>query len=127
MRNDALGRFEQIVEVPPSTLNQEEAADTIGCEVTQIVNIFCICETGRTFAHFNIECQMGRWTANCLLQKIEKVDADFRGIPSAIYSQCKVLIDQDLLKHEVCGAVGGTIDAVFSNHQISDEEVIEVS
>ncbi|MGE0198167.1 MAG: YbaK/EbsC family protein [Simkaniaceae bacterium] len=67
---------------------------------------------------------IGYSVAQLLGEKIEKADADFTrrvtgfaigGIPPIGHKQkIRTLIDEDLLKNEVCWAAAGTPHAVFS-------------
>jgi hypothetical protein len=78
---------------------------------------------------------IGYSVAQLLGEKIEKADADFTrrvtgfaigGIPPIGHKQkIRTLIDEDLLKNEVCWAAAGTPHAVFllGRHEMGIQEV----
>lgn len=136
----------KVAEMPASTRTAQEAADAIGCEVAQIVKslIFRIRESEEPLLILTsgVNRVNEKQIARHLGKKIEKGDADFTrrvtgfaigGIPPIGHLQAiRTLIDQDLLKHEVCWAAAGTPHAVFSLKSsdlvaLTDGEVIEVS
>ena len=120
----------KVVELSASTRTAQEAANTIGCEVAQIVKslLFCTKETNKPILVLasgvnrvnekTIEKQTG--------EKIIKADADFTrektgfaigGVPPVGHKQIiETFIDEDLLKYETLWAAAGTPNAVFDLH-----------
>lgn len=118
----------KVIELSASTRTAQDAANTIGCSIGQIVKslIFKIKDTNEPIlilasgpnrvSEEKIETQLG--------QKITKADAEFTrevtgfaigGIPPLGHKQ-KILtfIDQDLLKFDALWAAAGTPNAVFN-------------
>lgn len=120
----------KVIELSASTRTAQQAAQTIGCDVAQIVKslIFRTKETSKPIlvlaSGINrvdeklIEQQVG--------QKIGKADADFTreitgfaigGIPPVGHKQMiETIIDQDLLAFKELWAAAGTPNAVFMLH-----------
>jgi prolyl-tRNA editing enzyme YbaK/EbsC (Cys-tRNA(Pro) deacylase) len=118
----------RVIELPSSTRTAIDAANSIGCQVDQIVKslIFRGAKSGKPVLVLasgpnrvnekNLEAHMG--------EKIAKADADFTrevtgfaigGIPPVGHKQqIQTLIDEDLLKFEELWAAAGTPNAVFS-------------
>lgn len=117
----------KVVELPSSTRTAADAAQTIGCEIAQIVKslIFKTATTNKAILVLasgpnrvnekTIEKEIG--------EKIVKADADFvrevtgfaiGGVPPMGHKQpVQTLIDQDLLKYQELWAAAGTPNAVF--------------
>lgn len=117
-----------VIELPSSTRTAQDAANTIGCSIGQIVKslIFKTKESGQPILVLasgpnrvheeKIEAEIG--------QKITKADADFTrevtgfaigGIPPLGHkNKIQTFIDQDLLQYAEVWAAAGTPNAVFS-------------
>jgi len=117
----------KVVELPASTRTAQEAAQTIGCQVAQIIKslIFRTQITGKPILVLAsgvnrvnekaVETQLG--------EKLGKADADFTrevtgfaigGIPPVGHKQViQTFIDEDLLKYPELWAAAGTPNAVF--------------
>jgi prolyl-tRNA editing enzyme YbaK/EbsC (Cys-tRNA(Pro) deacylase) len=117
----------KVVELPSSTRTAADAAQTIGCEIAQIIKslIFKTATTNKAILILasgpnrvnekTVEKEIG--------EKIVKADADFvrevtgfaiGGIPPMGHKQpVQTLIDQDLLKYQELWAAAGTPNAVF--------------
>ncbi|MCB1081447.1 MAG: YbaK/EbsC family protein, partial [Chlamydiia bacterium] len=107
-----------VVELPASTRTAQEAANAIGCSVAQIVKslIFRLKESQEPILVLasGVNRVNEAKIAQLLGEKIEKADADFTrrvtgfaigGIPPIGHKQkIRTLIDEDLLKNEVCWA-----------------------
>jgi len=118
----------EVVELPSSTRTAEEAAQSIGCDVSQIVKslIFVTKETHQPI----LVLASGpnrvneKTIAGHIGEKVVKADADFArqvtgfaigGIPPIGHKQSLVtLIDEDLLRHPTVWAAAGTPRAIFS-------------
>lgn len=120
----------KVVELSASTRTAQEAADTIGCEVAQIIKslVFRTKETNKPILVLasgvnrvnekTIEKHVG--------EKITKADADFTrektgfvigGVPPLGHKmKIETFIDEDLLKYEILWAAAGTPNAVFDLH-----------
>lgn len=118
----------KVVELSASTHTANDAANTIGCEVAQIIKslVFKTKETNKPIlvlasgsnrvSEKVIETQVG--------EKIEKADADFireitgfaiGGVPPVGHKQIiDTFIDSDLLHFKELWAAAGTPNAVFS-------------
>lgn len=118
----------KVVELSDSTRTAQEAANTIGCEVAQIVKsllfrtkeehnpILVLASGANRVNEKTIEVLLGK--------KIEKADADFTkqvtgfaigGVPPVGHvQQIDTFIDEDLLNHKEIWAAAGTPYAVFS-------------
>jgi prolyl-tRNA editing enzyme YbaK/EbsC (Cys-tRNA(Pro) deacylase) len=124
---DKKGIKTKVLELPASTRTAQDAAQTIGCKIEQIVKslIFKTHETNEPILVLAsgpnrvnekmIEAIIGA--------KIVKADADFTrevtgfaigGIPPVGHKQqIRTLIDQDLLQYPELWAAAGTPNAVF--------------
>jgi Cys-tRNA(Pro) deacylase len=127
----------KVVELSASTRTAQEAADTIGCEVAQIVKslIFRTKETNKPILvlasgvnrvnETSIEKHVG--------EKIAKADAEFTreytgyaigGIPPLGHKHhIDTFIDEDLLKYDIFWAAAGTPNAVFDLHSAELKEL----
>lgn len=123
-----LGLACQVRELPGSTRTAVEAAETIGCEVAQIVKSlvfqgkqsgdgYFVAVSGTNRVH---EKRLGRLIG----EPIRKADAEFTrqvtgyaigGIPPVGHVQrLKAFVDEDLFQYEVLWAAAGTPFSVFS-------------
>ncbi|MEH2206886.1 MAG: YbaK/EbsC family protein [Nostoc sp.] len=117
----------QVVELPASTRTAQEAAQTIGCTVNQIVKSL-IFQTKQTKKPIIVlasgsnrinEKKVGEVVA----EPIEKANADFvrektgfviGGVPPMGHKEkIETYIDEDLLQYEELWAAAGTPNAVF--------------
>jgi prolyl-tRNA editing enzyme YbaK/EbsC (Cys-tRNA(Pro) deacylase) len=118
----------QVVEMPDSTRTAIEAAEAIGCTVSQIVKSLIF--RGKTTGEAVLILASGtnrvdeKLVAGLIGQPIERADADFvreqtgyaiGGIPPVGHTHPLMsIIDQDLLQYEDVWAAAGTPYAVFS-------------
>lgn len=122
-----------VVELPSTTRTANEAAETIGCEVAQIVKalIFRTKQTNKPILVLasGINRVNEKTITAELGEKIEKADADFTrevtgfaigGIPPVGHKQdIQTFIDEDLLTFNDLWAAAGTPNAVFKFPSIS--------
>ena len=135
---DARGLRLQVVELPASTRTAVEAAQAVGCEVSQIIKslvfktkrserpILVIASGSNRVNEKRIEALIG--------EPLGKADADFvreqtgfviGGVPPVGHSQpIETFIDEDLLQLDELWAAAGTPHAVF---RLSSEELLQVS
>jgi prolyl-tRNA editing enzyme YbaK/EbsC (Cys-tRNA(Pro) deacylase) len=119
----------EVIELAASTRTAQEAAETIGCEVAQIVKSLLFRTTSSNQAVLILASGVNRVNEKNIEQymdeKIVKADADFAreitgfaigGIPPIGHK--KVIehrfIDEDLLNFKTLWAAAGTPNAVFS-------------
>lgn len=116
-----------VLELPSSTRTANEAAETIRCEVAQIIKslIFRTKESNKPILILasGINRVNEKAIAIHLGEKIEKADADFTrevtgfaigGIPPVGHKQpLETFIDEDLLIYKDLWAAAGTPNAVF--------------
>ena len=118
----------EILELPASTRTAIDAANTIGCEVAQIVKslIFKTHETQRPI--LILVSGVNRVDEQKIVEhvgeKLAKADADFTrgmtgfaigGIPPVGHrSKIETFIDEDLLQYQTLWSAAGTPNAVFS-------------
>ena len=124
---DQKGIQTTVIELPASTRTAQDAAQTIGCKIEQIVKslvfktkdgntpIIVLASGPNRVNESMIESIIG--------EKITKADADFvrevtgfaiGGIPPVGHKQSiKTFIDEDLMKYEELWAAAGTPNAVF--------------
>ncbi|STX81607.1 YbaK/aminoacyl-tRNA synthetase associated region [Legionella busanensis] len=119
----------EVVELAASTRTAIDAANTIGCDVAQIMKslLFCIKKTKQPVLVLASginrvnEKAIEQWVG----EKIVKADADFTrditgfaigGVPPIGHKQTitHIFIDEDLLKYKILWAAAGTPNAVFS-------------
>ena len=123
----SLGISCQVVELPSSTRTAQEAADSVGCEVGQIVKslIFKAKETERAIlvvasgSNRVNEKKLSEWMS----EPVGRADADFvrektgfaiGGVPPLGHAEPLVtFIDEDLFEYETIWAAAGTPRAVF--------------
>jgi prolyl-tRNA editing enzyme YbaK/EbsC (Cys-tRNA(Pro) deacylase) len=123
------GLFFEVIELSASTRTASDAANTIGCDVAQIIKslLFCTAKTNQPV--LVLASGINRVNEKIIEQwvgeKIVKADAYFTrditgfaigGIPPVGHKQTisHIFIDEDLLQHSVLWAAAGTPNAVFS-------------
>lgn len=119
----------EVIELSSSTRTAQEAAQSIGCEVAQIIKslLFRSVKTNQPILILASGSNRVNEKAieELIGEKIVKADADFTrditgfaigGIPPLGHKQmiANIFIDQDLLKFEKLWAAAGTPNAVFS-------------
>ncbi len=128
----------EVIELSSSTRTADDAAATIGCEVTQIVKtlLFRSVTTNRPVLILasGINRVNEKTIEKLVGEKIVKADADFTraitgfaigGVPPVGHKQIinTIFIDEDLLKLEKLWAAAGTPNAVFSLHSTKLENL----
>jgi prolyl-tRNA editing enzyme YbaK/EbsC (Cys-tRNA(Pro) deacylase) len=117
----------KVVELSASTRTADEAAQTIGCEVAQIVKslVFRTRQTGKPILVLasGVNRVNEKTIATHVGEKIAKADAEFAraetgfaigGIPPVGHQRpIDTFIDEDLLAHAELWAAAGTPNAVF--------------
>jgi prolyl-tRNA editing enzyme YbaK/EbsC (Cys-tRNA(Pro) deacylase) len=121
----------KVMELPSSTRTAQDAATSIGCEISQIVKslIFKTKDTGRPVLVLasGVNRVNEKTVELYLSEKIIKADAEFTreitgfaigGIPPVGHKQTieLIFIDQDLLRFDSVWAAAGTPNAVFNMH-----------
>jgi prolyl-tRNA editing enzyme YbaK/EbsC (Cys-tRNA(Pro) deacylase) len=124
---DAKNIKASVIELPSSTRTAQDAAQSINCEIGQIVKslIFKTKNSGEPI----LILASGPNRVNeakieeCIGERIVKADADFTkevtgfaigGIPPIGHKQpIRTLIDQDLMNHQEVWAAAGTPNAIF--------------
>lgn len=128
----------RVIELPASTRTAQEAANTIGCQVAQIVKslIFRTKNSNRPILVLasGVNRVNEKTLSKLLEEKIVKADADFTrehtgfaigGIPPVGHKQpIETYIDQDLLQYEELWAAAGTPHAVF---KLPSSEVVKLT
>jgi prolyl-tRNA editing enzyme YbaK/EbsC (Cys-tRNA(Pro) deacylase) len=128
----------RVVELPGSTRTSQEAADTIGCEVSQIAKSIIFrgkeSETPILVIASGENRVSERKLKSIVGEKVEKPDAGFvleetgyaiGGIPPVGHKNDIVTyIDEDLMDHKVIWAAAGTPNAVFS---LTPQELLEIT
>jgi Cys-tRNA(Pro) deacylase len=128
----------RVVELPGSTRTSQEAADTIGCEVSQIAKSIIFrgkeSETPILVIASGENRVSERKLKSIVGEKVEKPDAEFvleetgyaiGGIPPVGHKNDIVTyIDEDLMDHKVIWAAAGTPNAVFS---LTPQELLEIT
>lgn len=118
----------QVKELSKSTRTAQEAADTIGCTVSQIVKslVFQTKETKKPVLLLvsGTNRVNEKVISKIIGENIQRADADFvrevtgfaiGGIPPIAHTQpLQTFIDQDLLQYDELWAAAGTPQAVFS-------------
>jgi prolyl-tRNA editing enzyme YbaK/EbsC (Cys-tRNA(Pro) deacylase) len=117
----------KIIEFSASTRTAQDAADTIGCSVAQIVKALIFCTQQTQQPVLVLTSGVNRVNEKVIEQlvgeKIKKADADFTrtvtgfaigGVPPIAHAQkIMTFIDKDLLQYEQVWAAAGTPHAVF--------------
>lgn len=120
----------KVVELSASTRTAQEAADTIGCEVAQIIKSLIFKTKDSHKPILVLASGVNRVNEKSIEkfagEKITKADADFTrektgfaigGVPPLGHIQnIETFIDEDLLKYEILWAAAGTPNAVFDLH-----------
>lgn len=129
----------KVVELSSATRTAKEAADTLGCEIAQIVKslIFRTMTTNQPI--LILASGINRVNENTIHQlvneKIVKADANYTrditgfaigGIPPVGHKHriSKIFIDEDLLKFERLWAAAGTPNAVF---ELQSSSLLEIT
>lgn len=124
---DEFGVKLEVIEMSESTRTSQEAADAVGCQVSQIAKslIFKTKNTGMPvlIVASGVNRVNEKKMANFLGEKLERADAEFvlanagfaiGGIPPIRRDNyAAVYMDEDLLKYEEVWAAAGTPHAVF--------------
>ncbi|MDT8974893.1 YbaK/EbsC family protein [Paenibacillus sp. chi10] len=124
----ARGLPNQVVELPDSTRTAQEAANTIGCEISQIAKSIIFRRKAADLPLLIVASGTNRVNERAisylLNEKIGKADADFvrehtgyviGGVPPFAHKESiETLIDEELMKYEVIWAAAGHPKAVFS-------------
>lgn len=127
-----------VVELPGSTRTSQEAADTIGCEVSQIAKslifrgkesdtpILVIASGDNRVNERKLKAVVG--------EKVEKPDADYVLVetgfaigsvpPVGHIKDIVTYIDEDLMEHKVIWAAAGTPNAVFC---LTPQDLLEIT
>lgn len=120
----------KVIELSESTRTANDAANTIGCEVAQIVKslLFKTKDTHKPILILasGINRVNEKIIESYVGEKILKADAEFTrdttgfaigGVPPVGHKQIiDTFIDEDLLQHEEIWAAAGTPNAVFGLH-----------
>lgn len=128
----------KVIELSESTRTANEAAETIGCTVGQIVKSLIFRKKESKSPILVLASGVNRVNekaiSNLLGEKIEKADADFTrettgfaigGIPPVGHKQpLETLIDEDLLEYKELWAAAGTPNAVF---QLESEALVRLT
>lgn len=133
-----LGHTNQVKELPESTRTAQEAADAIGCEISQIAKsiIFRLQTSGKPL----LVVASGTNRINEKLigkligEKLGKADADFvrehtgfviGGVPPLGHKEAiMTLIDEDLFRYNVIWAAAGHPKAVF---ELTPEQLAQMT
>lgn len=121
----------EVVELPSSTRTAKDAANTLGCEVAQIIKSLLFRSDKMNQPVLILASGVNRVNEGIIEkiigEKIVKADADFTrdvtgfaigGVPPVGHKQTiqYIFIDEDLLKFDQLWAAAGTPNAVFSLH-----------
>ncbi|MEQ7051154.1 YbaK/EbsC family protein [Paenibacillaceae sp. P-4] len=134
----ARGLPNQVVELPDSTRTAQEAANTIGCEISQIAKSIIFRRKAADLPLLIVASGTNRVNERAisylLNEKIGKADADFvrehtgyviGGVPPFAHKESiETLIDEELMKYEVIWAAAGHPKAVF---QLTPEQLVELT
>lgn len=124
---DQKGIKTKVLELPSSTRTAQDAANTIGCKIEQIVKSLIFKTKDSNSPILVLASGPNRvnekMVEEIVGEKIIKADADFTrevtgfaigGIPPVGHKQqLRTLIDQDLLNYDELWAAAGTPNAVF--------------
>ncbi|MBY0293629.1 MAG: YbaK/EbsC family protein [Alphaproteobacteria bacterium] len=128
-----------VIELPSSTRTAVEAAETIGCDVAQIIKslVFRAKQSHKPILVLasGINRVNEKILSELVGEKIEKADADFTrkvtgfaigGVPPVGHSQpIETFIDEDLLKFNKLWAAAGTPNAVFSLDSVNLKDLTQ--
>ena len=117
----------QVLELPSTTRTAQEAAQTIGCQVGQIVKslVFMGKQTGKPIlvAASGSNRVNEKKLSKLVSEPIKRPNADFvrektgfaiGGVPPVAHSErLETFIDEDLLQYQTLWAAAGTPNAVF--------------
>ena len=120
----------KVLELSSSTRTANEAAETIGCQVAEIIKSLVFRGKQSNKPYLVLASGINRVDekkiAQAVGEKIVKADADFTrevtgfaigGVPPVGHKQAiDTFIDEDLLRYEKLWAAAGTPNAVFSLH-----------
>lgn len=134
----ALGYTNQVVELPDSTRTAQEAADAIGCEVTQIAKsiVFRLRSSGNPLlvVASGVNRVNEKRISSQLNDTLEKADADFvrertgfviGGVPPLGHiDTIETIIDEDLFQFKTIWAAAGHPKAVF---ELTPDELVEMT
>ena len=134
----ARGLPNQVVELPDSSRTAQEAANTIGCEISQIAKSIIFRRKAADLPLLIVASGTNRVNERAisylLNEKIGKADADFvrehtgyviGGVPPFAHKESiETLIDEELMKYEVIWAAAGHPKAVF---QLTPEQLVELT
>ncbi|KTC65040.1 YbaK/aminoacyl-tRNA synthetase associated region (plasmid) [Legionella adelaidensis] len=119
----------EVIELSESTRTANDAANTIGCDVAQIIKSLLFCTAKTNYPVLVLASGVNRVNEKIIEQwvgeKIVKADAHFTreitgfaigGVPPVGHKQTitSVFIDEELLQHTILWAAAGTPNAVFS-------------
>jgi prolyl-tRNA editing enzyme YbaK/EbsC (Cys-tRNA(Pro) deacylase) len=128
----------QVIELPASTRTAQEAANTVGCQVGQIVKSL-VFKTARSNQPVLILVSGANRVSDRVLgelagESLVKADADFvrqqtgfaiGGVPPLAHSQTlQTWIDEDLFAYDKLWAAAGTPNAVFC---LTPAELLRIS
>jgi prolyl-tRNA editing enzyme YbaK/EbsC (Cys-tRNA(Pro) deacylase) len=129
----------KVMELPSSTRTAQDAATSIGCEVSQIVKslIFKTKETGRPVLILasGVNRVNEEIIESYIGERVSKADADFTreitgfaigGIPPIGHAKNidLIFIDQDLVKYDSVWAAAGTPNSVFN---IGSKDLVSIT
>ncbi|EPY07156.1 hypothetical protein PAALTS15_10189 [Paenibacillus alvei TS-15] len=134
----AMGLPNQVVELPDSTKTAQEAADSIGCDISQIAKSIIFRRKAADLPLLIVASGTNRVNeraiSHLLNEKIGKADADFvrehtgyviGGVPPFAHKESiETLIDEELMKYKVIWAAAGHPKAVF---QLTPEQLVELT
>jgi prolyl-tRNA editing enzyme YbaK/EbsC (Cys-tRNA(Pro) deacylase) len=121
----------EVVELPSSTRTAKDAANTLGCDVAQIIKSLLFRSEKTNQPILILASGINRvneiMIEKIVSEKIIKADADFTrdvtgfvigGVPPVGHKQTinYIFVDEDLLKFDQLWAAAGTPNAVFSLH-----------
>ena len=134
----ARGLPNQVVELPDSTRTAQEAANTIGCDISQIAKSIIFRRKAADLPLLIVASGTNRVNeraiSHLLNEKIGKADADFvqdhtgyviGGVPPFAHKESiETLIDEELMKYKVIWAAAGHPKAVF---KLTPEQLVELT
>lgn len=134
----AMGLPNRVVELPGSTRTAQEAADSIGCDISQIAKSIIFRRKAADLPLLIVASGTNRVNeraiSHLLNEKIGKADADFvrehtgyviGGVPPFAHKESiETLIDEELMKYKVIWAAAGHPKAVF---QLTPEQLVELT
>ncbi|MEE9216291.1 MAG: YbaK/EbsC family protein [Anaerolineales bacterium] len=135
---DQSGLSLEVVELPKSTRTAQEAADSVGCKLGQIVKSLVLRGTNSNRPYLVLVSGSNRANLERVNQAmgepVQMADADFvrertgfgiGGVaPVGLLESIRTLIDQDLLQYEIIWAAAGTPRSVFS---LSPDDLLQLT